>query len=100
MYIGTRGNVTVGMQLTFYNLETLAMDGIANITAIGSKDANLTTAFQQGLQKLQLLDWSIEPVLVTLSNPVNLTGTYDLVDIKEVRVQGFASAMPNVFQCL
>lgn len=52
----------------------------------------LISAFQDGLTAKGLLNWGVVPYKVTLSKPVTLTGSYDLIDDQK------ASLAPNRFQ--
>lgn len=84
LYIGFPDYASVGTTLQFYNLETLAPEGEAEVASVQPvTDDAIIADFEDGLTELGLLNWNITPEFVTLAQPVNLTSRYSLVDDAE-----------------
>lgn len=85
VYLGFGDVPRIGHNLTFYNADTLALDGSAKLVSVNPISSDEVTAgFRAALVSRALLDWGIVPVLVNLSRPVVMSGELDIADNQQV----------------
>jgi len=85
VYIARKeGEVTPGMQYTFYGAYTMERTGEAAVVdAVLNEDEGVTHEFWEAMGKAQVLTWDKVPYLVTLDRDIRIS-ELEVLDYKQV----------------
>ena len=85
VYAGFSYPPDLNTTLHFYDVATLESNGEANVTGVQLvTDPSIIYNFQAGLTRMNLNNWTISPILLTLDFPVNLTNLYAIIESVQV----------------
>ena len=78
-------NGSVGDTLHFYDVASLQDLGVASITALEAvNDQSTIDNFQAGLTDMDLLNWTVSPLLISLDSDLQMPSNYALFNTLQV----------------